>query len=64
MIPVQRAGVKMLDVKNLIRDLNDLYDYGEVKFDSSLTYLMDINFIKKLKIDTLLQINGLILGAK
>ncbi len=37
----------MLDVKNLIRDLNNLYDYGEVKYDSSLTYLMDLNFIKK-----------------
>src|SRR5690625_1912645 len=37
----------MLDVKNLIRDLNGLYDYGEVKFDSSLIYLMDIQFIKK-----------------
>ena len=37
----------MLDVKNLKRDLNDLYDYGEVKFDSSLRYLMDLNFIKR-----------------
>jgi len=54
----------MLDVKNLIRELNNLYDNGEVKFDSSLTYLMDLNLLKELKIDILLQINGLILVAK
>ena len=49
MNPVQRAGVKMLDVKNLIRDLNGLYDYGEVKFDSYLTYLMNLNLIKRIE---------------
>ena len=49
MIPVQRAGVKMLDVKNLITNLNNLYDYGEVKYDNSLTYLMDLNFIKRIE---------------
>jgi len=54
----------MLDVKNLIRDLNGLYDYGEVKFDSYLTYLMNLNLIKRIEDRYLLQINGLILVAK
>ena len=49
MNPVQRAGVKMLDVKNLITNLNNLYDYGEVKYDNSLTYLMDLNLIKRIE---------------
>ncbi len=49
MNPVQRAGVKMLDVENLIRGLNNLYDYGEVKFDNYLTYLMNLNLIKRIE---------------
>src|SRR5699024_5531725 len=45
MITVQRAGDKMLDVKNLMKELEYLYDYGEVKYDNHLSYLLDLNFI-------------------
>lgn len=36
----------MLDVKNLIRQINYLYDYGEIEYDNNLSYLEDFNFIK------------------
>lgn len=36
----------MLDAKNLIKEINNLYDYGEGKYDSGLSYLKDLNFIK------------------
>lgn len=36
----------MLDVKNLIKEINYLYDYGEIKHDKTLSYLEDLNYIK------------------
>lgn len=42
----QRAGDKVLDVKNLMREINNLYDYGEGKYNSFLSYLEDLNFVK------------------
>ena len=36
----------MLDVKNLIKEKNYLYDYGETEYDKSLSYLEDLDFIK------------------
>lgn len=35
----------MLDVKKLIKDINYLYDYGEGKYEETLSYLQDLNFI-------------------
>ncbi|PGD70269.1 hypothetical protein [Bacillus wiedmannii] len=37
----------MLDVKNLMREVNNIYDYGEGKYNSSLSYLEELNFLKK-----------------
>jgi len=48
MILIQKAGVKMLDVKSMMKSINILYDYGEVSFDSSIAYLEDLNYIKKI----------------
>jgi uncharacterized protein YrzB (UPF0473 family) len=38
--------IKMLDVKNLIKEIDYLYDYGETEYDKSLSYLEDLDFIK------------------
>lgn len=37
----------MFDVKSVIKYMNILYDYGEGKYNSSLVYLEELNFIKK-----------------
>lgn len=47
MSPLQKAGDEMHDVKNLIKELNNLYDYGELKYDNSLFYLENLDFIKR-----------------
>lgn len=49
MIPLQKAGEEMLDVKNMVKEINNLYDYGEGKYDSSLSYLEDLAYIKKIE---------------
>lgn len=36
----------MLDVKNLIKEINYLYDYGEKEYDNTLSYLENLDFIK------------------
>jgi hypothetical protein len=37
----------VLDVRNLLKEVNNLYDYGEGKCNSLLSYLEELNFIKK-----------------
>ncbi|UZQ52411.1 hypothetical protein [Clostridium kluyveri] len=49
MIPLRKAGEKMLDVKNMLKEINTLYDYGEGKYDYSLSYLEDLDYIKKIE---------------
>lgn len=36
----------MLDVKNLIKQINYLYDYGEIEYNNNLSYLEDLDLIK------------------
>ena len=48
MMLLQKAGDKMLDVKNMMKAINTLYDYGEVSCDSSIAYLEDLDYIKKI----------------
>lgn len=36
----------MLDVRNLIKEINYLYDYGEGDYIATLSYLKDLDFIK------------------
>lgn len=36
----------MLDVRKLMKEINNLYDYGEGKYNSFLSYLEELNFIK------------------
>ena len=39
----------MLNVADLVKNLNVLYDYGEINNNKNLDYLIDINFIKPIE---------------
>lgn len=39
----------MLNVTELVKNLNILYDYGEIDNNESLKYLVDLNFIKSIE---------------
>ena len=47
LMTIQKAGDKVLDVKNMIKAINNLYEYGEGRITSSIEYLEELNFITK-----------------